>query len=156
MPRPVRRRHGAGQGLDQRARPAAAAGDAVELASARLPPSTYSSSRYGRPSCLADVVDLDDVGMLQPGDGLGLAQEADDRLGAGVRAGQDHLQGAGRLRLEPSGQVDDAHPAPAQLAEDLVARGWRGTSAAQAPPPRGSRRRGSGRSGPARPMTRPS
>ena len=38
-------------------------------------------------------VDLHDVGVLQPGDGLGLGQEADRGEGVGVGSGQDHLQG---------------------------------------------------------------
>ena len=70
---------------------------------------------------LADVVDLDDVGVLEPGDGLGLGQEADGGLGAGVRAGQDHLQGDGAVEPDLAGLVDDPHAAAAQLALDLVA-----------------------------------
>jgi hypothetical protein len=40
---------------------------------------------------LVDVEDLDDVGVLEPGDGLGLGEEAVGGLLPGVRAGQDHL-----------------------------------------------------------------
>ena len=46
---------------------------------------------------LADGVDLDDVGVLEPGDGLSLAPEPEECVGIGVGAGQDHLQGTGRL-----------------------------------------------------------
>ena len=50
------------------------------------------------------------------------ARKRAGRLGAGVRAGQDHLQGArARLSRTCAGLVDDAHAAAAQLAEDLVA-----------------------------------
>ena len=84
---------------------------------------------------LADVVDLDDVGVLEPGDGLGLGEEAGGGLGAGVRAGQDHLQGDGAVEPDLAGLVDDAHAAAAQLAQDLVA-GERGVGT-----PGGGRRR---------------
>ena len=70
---------------------------------------------------LADVEDLDDVGVLELGDGLGLGQEAGGGLGAGVRAGQDHLQGDDAVEPDLAGLVDDAHAAAAQLAHDLVA-----------------------------------
>ena len=70
---------------------------------------------------LADVVDLHDVGVLQAGDGLRLGQEADGGLGAGMGAGQDHLQDAGAVQADLPGAVDDAHAAAAQLAQDLVA-----------------------------------
>ena len=70
---------------------------------------------------LADVVDLDDVGVLQAGDGLGLGQEAGDGLGAGMGPGQDHLERAGTVQADLPGPVDDAHAAAAQLAQDLVA-----------------------------------
>ena len=46
---------------------------------------------------VADVVDLHDVGVAEPGDGLGLGQEACGSLRGGVGAGQDRLQGEGRL-----------------------------------------------------------
>src|SRR5207248_2671723 len=43
------------------------------------------------------------------------------RLGTGMRPGQDHLEGAEAVEQDPAGQVDDPHPTPAQLAQDLVA-----------------------------------
>ena len=70
---------------------------------------------------LADVVDLHDVGVLQPGDGLRFGQEADGGLDAGMGAGQDHLQDAWSVQEDLSAAVDDAHAAAAQLAQDLVA-----------------------------------
>ena len=66
-------------------------------------------------------IDLDDVRVLQPGDRLGLGQEADGGLGPGVVAGQDHLEGDDAVEPELPGLVDDAHAAAAQLPEDLVA-----------------------------------
>ena len=70
---------------------------------------------------LADVEDLDDVGVLELGDGLGLGQEAGGGLAAGVPAGQDHLQGDGAVESDLAGPVDDPHAAAAQLALDPVA-----------------------------------
>ena len=74
--------------------------------------------------------DLDDVGVLEPGDRLGLGEEAGGGLGRGVGAGQDHLQGAGAVEPDLAGLVDDAHAAAAQLAQDLVAGDGGGRAAA--------------------------
>ncbi len=71
---------------------------------------------------LVDVEDLDDVGVLELGDGLGLGEEADGGLAPAWVPGQDHLQGDGAVEPDLSGLVDDAHAAAAQLALDLVAR----------------------------------
>ncbi len=87
----------------------------------RLPPSTILQLEEGQAVGLADVVDLHDVGVLQPGDGLRLGQEAGGRLGRGMGTAQDHLQGAGAVQADLPGAVDDAHAAAAQLAQDLVA-----------------------------------
>ena len=43
------------------------------------------------------MVDLDDVGMLELRDRLGLRHETGTGLGRGMRAGQDHLEAQGRL-----------------------------------------------------------
>jgi hypothetical protein len=65
---------------------------------------------------LAHFVDLDDVGMLHPGDRFGLGPEPGQRLHPGRGAGLDHLQGHRPRRKELAGLVDDAHAAPAQDA----------------------------------------
>ena len=46
---------------------------------------------------VADVADLDDRRMLEPGDRLGLGHEPGHVFGAGVSAGQDHLEAQGRF-----------------------------------------------------------
>ena len=71
---------------------------------------------------LADLVDLDDVGVLEAGDGLGLDVEAGQLGRAGVDARQHHLQGDHALEAEVPGLVDDAHAAAPQLPQDLVTR----------------------------------
>ena len=77
---------------------------------------------------LADVVDLDDVGMAEPGDGLGLDAEPGEVIGPGLAAAEDHLQGDQAVQAPLAGLVDDAHPPLAQLLQDLVARNLGGVS----------------------------
>jgi hypothetical protein len=72
---------------------------------------------------LADLVNLHDAGVVQPSHRLRLDLEARQLLGAGVAAGQDHLQCDDPIQLRLPGLVDDTHAATAQLAQDLVA-GW--------------------------------
>ena len=72
------------------------------------------------PLVLADLENLHDVGMLQPGDRLGLDTETGDlleRRGPGVA---DHLQGDQALQTGLPGLIHDPHAAPAQFAGDLV------------------------------------
>jgi hypothetical protein len=71
---------------------------------------------------LADLVDVDDVGVLELGGGLGLAAEAGPVVFVGVLAGADHLQGDRPLQAALPGQVDHAHAAAAEHAQDVVAR----------------------------------
>src|SRR5262249_61441143 len=52
---------------------------------------------------LADLVDLYDVRVVQAGDRLGFRLEARPLLGAGVAAGEDHLQGDDPVELELTG-----------------------------------------------------
>ena len=71
---------------------------------------------------VAEAIDLDDVGVPEPGDGLGLGQEAGAELGAIVFARQYDLQSAKTIERDLAGLVDDAHPAAAQLGQDLETR----------------------------------
>ena len=119
-PQPVRLVDGAGQRLDQPGRVAGRPGGAVE-AVGQAAPGDVLQREVRAAVVVAEGVDLDDVRVVQPGDGLGLGQEADGRLGPGVVAGQDHLQGDEAVEPDLAGLVDDAHAAAAQLAEDLVA-----------------------------------
>ena len=70
---------------------------------------------------LADLVDLHDVRVLQPGDRLGLDLEAQPCSGAGVPPARIILRATRRFGLDLPGLVDDAHAAAAQFSEDLVA-----------------------------------
>ena len=69
---------------------------------------------------LADLVDLDDVGVLQAGDGLRLGAEAVALVAPGMAAGQDHLESDEAVESELPRLVDDAHAAAADLLHDLV------------------------------------
>ena len=80
-----------------------------------------SRREVGEAAGLADVVDLDDVGVLEAGDGLGLLVEPRQGDGAGVGAGQDHLERDQTIQVDLAGLVNDPHAAPAQLLEDLEA-----------------------------------
>src|SRR5262245_50487081 len=68
----------------------------------------------GQAVVLADFVDLDDVGVLQPRDRRRLAAKAVEAFVIGVAAGEDHLEGDDAVQLQVPGLVDDAHAAPAQ------------------------------------------
>jgi hypothetical protein len=68
----------------------------------------------------ADFMNLDDVGMLQAGDGLGLGAEALEAGSAGVTAAEDHLERDLPAQSEVLGLVNDTHPSAAQFGEDLV------------------------------------
>ena len=69
---------------------------------------------------LARVMHRQDMGVLQPGYRLDLAQKA---VGAerGRQLGMEHLQGDRPLVLEVAGEVDGGHAAPTELSLDLVA-----------------------------------
>ncbi len=70
----------------------------------------------------ADLVDLDNVGVLEPGDQAGFGFEAGQRPGRRVRPVAQHLQGHDALEGEVAGLVDDAHASAAQLTQHFVAR----------------------------------
>jgi hypothetical protein len=69
---------------------------------------------------LADLVDGDDIGVLQAGDGLRLRLEAGAADGLGEPAGQHHLEGHQAAQRLLPGLVDDAHAAAAQLLQDHI------------------------------------
>ncbi len=67
-----------------------------------------------------DVENLNDVGMLKAGDGLGLGSEAGTVFLVGELAAQEHLQRHDTLELRVPRPIDNAHAAAAQLAQDLI------------------------------------
>src|SRR5262245_36163908 len=64
---------------------------------------------------LADIVNLDNVGMLQASERRGLCAKAGQVLRAGLEPGQDHLQRHSAIETELPGLVDDAHAPSSQL-----------------------------------------
>jgi hypothetical protein len=77
--------------------------------------------QVGQTTGLANVVDLDNVGVPEAGDGLGLRVESRQGDRAGVGTGQDHLKRHQTIQVHLAGLVNDAHSAPACLLEDLEA-----------------------------------
>ena len=71
---------------------------------------------------LADVVKLNDIGVLQAGDGLRLDLEAHLLLQRGVGSREDHLESDDSIGLDLPCLVHDAHAAVTEFAEDLVPR----------------------------------
>ena len=72
----------------------------------------------------ADGIDGHDVGVMEPGGGLGLLAEALQMLGVEGGRKRQHLQGHPPGQRQLDGLVDDAHAAPANLADDAeVAQG---------------------------------
>jgi len=69
----------------------------------------------------ADLEDLHDVLMLEPGDGLAFRAKAGETDGVGVGTGQEHLESDDPVQVLVASLVDNAHAASAQDAEDLVA-----------------------------------
>lgn len=69
---------------------------------------------------LLDRVDGDDVGVVERGDGLGLALEALAALAVGADRGWEHLEGDAAVEVRILGRVDLAHAAVAEGARDPV------------------------------------
>ena len=101
-----------GRGVERLRRPVQKLGQAVAV--------DEFQGEVRPPFRLADVIDLDDVGMPQAGHGLGFLAKALELLRPRVRPGQDHLQGHEPIEPDLPGLVDDTHAAAAELAEDLV------------------------------------
>ena len=76
-----------------------------------------------RPAALvADTVNLDDVGVPQPRDGLGLGPKPLHIGRTGMAAREDHLEGHHPVEIHLPGLVHHSHAAPAQFSQDLVTR----------------------------------
>ena len=71
---------------------------------------------------LADIVDLNDIGMPQACQRLDLGAKAGQVGGAGLEAGQDHLEGDFAAKTEMPGLVDDAHSPSTEQPQYLVTR----------------------------------
>ena len=114
----VRRVHGRGERGHQLGRRAARLGRPLE-AVGEAPPFEHLERDEGAAVGLADIVDLDDVGMAEPGDGLGLDQEPLAMLGAGRACRRGSSSGDDPVQLAVPGLVDDPHAAAAQLGQEL-------------------------------------
>src|SRR5947207_1000147 len=111
--------------------------------SSRLPPLEQFQGKERQTVRLADLVDLKDIGMAEPGDGLSLGEEALAVLGLVGVGGPDHLHG--HKAVEPSlpGLVDNAHaPRPSGVRRSypgtwggITLAGGAAGAAASSPPP---------------------
>ena len=80
----------------------------------------------------AKVVNADDRGVVETGDGFGLAAEAQQFLRRGAFAPADNLQGDEAVELLLPGEEDDTHAARVDLLQEVVAGNvGRGTRAIQ-------------------------
>jgi len=117
----VGRLHRLGQRLQQRRRLARRQRGVAELAvEAAAWAELHRQERL--PVVLADLEDLDDVGVLQPGNRLGLGAEAGQGVRTGVTAIADHFQRHNAVEPDLPGLVNEAHAALAERLQDLVAR----------------------------------
>ena len=69
---------------------------------------------------LADLENLDDVGMMEPGDSLGLDPDAGQMIGAAPSVSTDHLHGNLAIQSPLPRPIDDPHTSLAQQVEDLI------------------------------------
>lgn len=69
---------------------------------------------------LLDGEDGDDAGMIESGQGLRLATEALETLGVGGQLGRQHLESDFAPQLGVDGAENLAHPAGAELFDDLI------------------------------------
>ena len=67
-----------------------------------------------------DAEDGHDIGMVQPGGGLRFAPKAQQALRVELRLARQDLQSHMPAQRFLFGLVDDAHPAPAGLAQDAI------------------------------------
>ena len=87
----------------------------------RLGPATYSMAMKRVPSSSwSRVDDLGDVGMAQRVGGARLIAKAFDKLGIAAELGGEELEVNLAAEHEVLGQVDNAHAALAELADDAV------------------------------------
>ncbi len=92
-------------------------------------------------ACLADGVDLNDIGMLDLANRLCFAEKPNPSDRVGVSTGKNQFQGARAVQADLPRLVDDAHPSPAYLAFDLITGNrWPGTNDRVAIVMRNSRR----------------
>ncbi len=112
--------HGPGQRLDDPGRVLDGlrlGGDPLRQAA----PIEELQREIGQAVVLADLEDLDDVRVVDGGDGAGLGLEAGQVAGSRAGAGEDHLERDQAVEPGLPRLVDDPHAALAQHPQDLVA-----------------------------------
>ena len=69
---------------------------------------------------LADLINGDDVGMVEVGHRLGLGPKTGDVARGCQGTLENHLEGDDPVQRDLPGLVDDAHPSPRDLLDQLV------------------------------------
>ncbi len=118
-PHPVRRMDGPGQVLDQRRRLLGRQWSPVDLA-VQTAAGTILECEEWLAIMLGDFVDLDDVRVTEPGDGLGFGAETREIGFTGMAARQEHLEGDRSIEAQLPGFVDDAHAPATEFSQDLI------------------------------------
>ena len=118
-PRLVGDMHGSGQRFDHLGRLLGRQRRAVQFVG-QAAAGAELQREVGMAFVLADLVNLHDVRVLQPGDRLTLGAEAGQFLGPGVLPGQDHLERDQTFERNLPGLVDDSHAAAGDLLQQLV------------------------------------
>ena len=95
------------------------------LAFAQIAAGQVLHDREGQVLMLADVGDLDDVGVSQADEGADFAREAAGELRVREHGGVRHLEDHVAVQVMIVGLVDRAHAALSQAGEDLIAAAQR-------------------------------
>ena len=116
--------HGPGQAAHHLGRVAGRQRPTVQLLRQAAPLAIFEG-KVGQTVVLADLVDLHDVRMMEPGHGLGLGQKTGAIAFIGVGPGEDHLQSDDAVEARLPRLVDDAHAAASEGGQDVVAGNFR-------------------------------
>ena len=84
------------------------------------PPLDEFQDEIRQAAVFADLVNLDDVRVLHPGERVGFGEESSPTLGVGVDTGEQELDRHDPGWISLPGAVDDAHAPPAEFLKHLV------------------------------------
>jgi hypothetical protein len=82
----------------------------------QISPGSVFKREVGIATELTHIIDFDDVGMAQAGDGLGLKAETRKFQESRTSGAKDHLESHEAVVIQFPGLVHDPHASPAQFA----------------------------------------
>ena len=91
----------------------------------RLSPSSNSRNHEGRAIVLADVVNAENIGMAECGDGTGFLLETPEAVGIGGEGGGQNLDGDIASQALIAGAVNLAHSASTDECNEFVGSEFR-------------------------------